>query len=281
MQFVELGVVALVCLIAARLGAMAVTRIVHDNSSQYKMRKAISWAAYVITALSAVLIFGHNLAGLGLSLGVVGAGVAFALQEVITSGAGWVAITFGNFYHSGDRVEVGGVTGDVIDVGILRTTIMETGGWVKGDLYNGRIVRVANSFVFKQPVYNYSGEFPYLWDEITVPIRFGSDHKLARELLTKACEETVSELSDEFRAKWERLRSGYRLEDARLDPIISLVVTDNWLQYTLRYMVDYKFRRLTKDQLFERILDEIEAAGGKVQLASATVEITNFNPAEE
>lgn len=84
--------------------------------------------------------------------GVLGAGVAFALQEVIASVAGWIAQSFGRLYDVGDRIQLGGIKGDVIDIGVLRTTLMECGGWVNGDQYNGRVVRVANSFIFKEPV---------------------------------------------------------------------------------------------------------------------------------
>ena len=80
-------------------------------------------------------------------------------------------ILFGGFYKTGDRVQLGGIKGDVMDIGVLRTTVMEIGQWVDGDLYNGRIVLVANSFVFKEPVFNYSGDFPFLWDGIKIPIQ--------------------------------------------------------------------------------------------------------------
>ena len=71
-------------------------------------------------------------------------------------------------------MQLGGIKGDVIDVNVLRTTLMETGQWVDGDLYNGRIVRIANSFVFKEPVFNYSGDFPFLWELSFGPISFSS-----------------------------------------------------------------------------------------------------------
>lgn len=67
-------------------------------------------------------------------------------------------------------MQLGGIKGDVVDISILRTTLMEVGEWVKGDLYSGRTVRIANSFVFKEPVFNYSGDFPFLWDEVIVPV---------------------------------------------------------------------------------------------------------------
>jgi small-conductance mechanosensitive channel len=75
----------------------------------------------------------------------------------------------------GDRVQLGGIKGDVMDIGVLRTTIMETGQWVDGDLYNGRIVLIANSYVLKSLYY--SGDFPFLWDEIKIPIQYGSDYE--------------------------------------------------------------------------------------------------------
>jgi small-conductance mechanosensitive channel len=114
--------------------------------------------------------------------------VALALQEVITSLAGFFAVTLANFYKPGDRVQIGGIRGDVIDVSLIRTTLMEIGGWVDGDLYNGRVVRVTNSFVFKEPVYNYSAEFPFLWDEIHFPVRYGSDYRLTRKVMQEVAE---------------------------------------------------------------------------------------------
>ena len=131
------------------------------------------------------IIFQEKLGGLTIAIGVAGAVIAFALQEVIVSVAGWFAITFSHFYKTGDRIQLGGIKGDVIDIGILRTTIMEIGEWVKGDNYNGRVVRVANSFVFKEPVFNYSGDFPFLWDEISVPIKYGSDYSKTRHMQEK------------------------------------------------------------------------------------------------
>ncbi|MBX2941329.1 MAG: mechanosensitive ion channel [Cyclobacteriaceae bacterium] len=156
-----------------------------DKDSKYKTKKILDAASYVVILFALLIAYSKNLAGLSVALGVAGAGIAFALQEVIASVAGWLALMFGNFYRTGDRVQLGGIKGDVIDIGVLRTTLMETGQWVDGDIYNGRIVRVANSFVFKEPVFNYSGDFPFLWDEIKIPIQYGSDYVLAKSILKK------------------------------------------------------------------------------------------------
>ncbi|MGD9587688.1 MAG: mechanosensitive ion channel family protein [Pyrinomonadaceae bacterium] len=258
---------------AARLAKRSVTRYVRTSDTRYRLRKFITFLTYVIVILTLSVIFSDRLGGITVALGVAGAGVAFALQEVIASFAGWFAISFANFYKPGDRVEVGGIKGDVIDISFLRTTIMECGEWVDGDLYNGRVVRVANSFVFKEPVYNYSGEFPFLWDEIKVPVKYGSDVKFARQTLQMIAEEVVGSYAVGAKAAWASFSRQFLLEDATVGPMVTLVATDNWMEFTVRYVTDYKSRRGTKDQLFTRIIEEFEGSEGKAAFASATFHI--------
>jgi len=180
----------------------------------------------------------------------------------------------------GDRVQLGGIIGDVIDIGMLRTTVMEIGHWVKADQYNGRIVRVANSFVFKEPVYNYSADFPFLWDEIMVPVKYDSDHKLASDLLQKAADDLLGAFVPLAEATWREMIHKFRIEEATLPPMVTLIANDNWLEFTIRYVVDYKKRRSTKDLLFRRILDDFEKTDGRVSIASSTfhlVDAPTFN----
>lgn len=246
---------------------------VEGSDTRYRLRKFVNAGGAVASVILITIVFSNKLGSLTVAFGVAGAGIAFALQEVIASIAGWVAISFGNFYSVGDRVQLGGIIGDVIDIGVLRTTIMETGEWVKADLYNGRIVRVANSFVFKEPVYNYSGDFPFLWDEITVPVKYGSDYKLARNILQNIADVTTAERVLEARKTWEAMVNKYRIEDARIEPQVTLIANDNWLEFTVRYITNYKIRRSTKDILFTKILDEFGNTDGKVTLASATFQL--------
>lgn len=251
-----------------------------DNENRYRAKKFSSFIGYLLTILLLTIVYSDKLGGLTVAFGVAGAGIAFALQEVIASFAGWLAIMFGGFYEPGDRVQVGGIKGDVMDIGVLRTTIMETGQWVDGDLYNGRIVLIANSFVFKEPVFNYSGEFPFLWDEIKLPIQYGSNYDKTREILEKVGKEVAGELSNESHATWKNLQSKYRLEDAQTDPMVSLICNDNWVEFTLRYVVTYDKRRGTKTALFTKILNEVDATKGEIKFASATfhlVEAPDFN----
>ncbi|OGF12266.1 MAG: transporter [Candidatus Eisenbacteria bacterium RBG_16_71_46] len=254
----------------------AVTRRVEDAPTRYRARKLVTFVGYVLMLLGVLTVFSDRLAGLTVAFGVAGAGIAFALQEVIASVAGWVAISFGNFYTTGDRVQLGGIKGDVIDIGVLRTTLLEVGDWVKGDLYNGRIVRVANSFIFKEPVYNYSADFPFLWDEITVPVRYGSDWEYARETLGRGVDEICRDYATQSREAWNKAVLKYQLQEARIEPQITLAATDNWIEFTARYVVDYRRRRFVRDRLFTRILEEIDRSENRIRLASATFELVGL-----
>lgn len=266
-----LGVLVIVSLV--RLLNRSLRRVIKDSEARYRSRKLVTFGGYAAAVVLVLTIYSGRLGGLNVALGVAGAGIAFALQEVIASFAGWFAIAMSGFYRTGDRVELGGIRGDVIDIGVLRTTLMELGEWVKGDLYTGRLVRIANSFVFKAPVFNYSGEFPFLWDELTVPIKYGTDWKHARVVLERVADEVVGDYAAGAHTAWKNITRSYLVEDARVAPMVSLVANDNWIEFTLRYVVDYKSRRRTKDELFTRILEEVEASEGRIALASATFEL--------
>jgi small-conductance mechanosensitive channel len=270
------GTVGIVALLVGLLQRITGRRI-QDRYTRYHTRKLITFAGYLIGILALGGIFIEKMSSVTVALGVAGAGIAFALQEVITSIAGWFAISFAQFYKIGHRVQLGGIKGDVIDVSFLRTTLMEMGDWVNGDLYNGRVVRVANSFVFKEPVFNYSGDFPFLWDEINLPIRYGSDRGLTVKILLDTAEEVAGEYTRFASQAWQSLVKKFAIEDARVEPLVSLVLDENWMTYTLRYVVDFKRRRSTKDALFNRILEEIEKASGRVSIASSSQEISFLN----
>jgi small-conductance mechanosensitive channel len=262
----------LVIVVAVRFLQRWASGLIADRAARYRARKIVGLLGYFTVALGLAIVFSDRLGRLSVVLGVAGAGIAFALQEVITSVAGWIAVSLGGFYKVGDRVELGGIRGDVVDIGFLRTTLFEVGEWVDGDLYNGRVVRVANSFIFKEPVVNYSGDFPFLWDELQVPVRFGSDVDKARALLQAATDQVCADYETEATTIWKELQRKYPLEDASTKPMITLAFDHNWVTFTLRYAVRFDRRRRTKNLLFEKILSSIESTP-EVTVAASSLEI--------
>ena len=269
-----LGVTIILSL--ARLLLKKLTDSIENQDHRYRMRKLIGFLGYLLAVLFLAGEFSNQLHSITIALGVASAGIAFALQQLIVSFAGWLAISFGRFYKIGDRIQLGDTVGDVIDIGIFSTTLMEIGEWVKADQYSGRVVRVANSFIFSEPVYNFSADFPYLWDEIVLPVKYGSNIQLTRALLQNAGEQVVGKYIEPAKTHWKTIYNKYRLDHESVDPLVTLTANDNWIEFTLRYVVDYKARRAVKDQLFENILNQIEKSSGQVSIASTTLQLVDL-----
>jgi len=248
----------------------------HDNSIKYKAQKAIQVVGYLLIIFLTISYFTGSIKDFGLAVGLLTAGITITLQELILSIAGSFYIFFVRVYKPGDRIELNGIKGDVIDIDSMYTTMMEIGQWVSSDNYSGRIVKLSNAFVFKGPVYNYSLDFPFVWDEFNLPIRYGSDLELAKEIVVSIAQETLSEYVKNSIAQWKEVVSKYYIEDAQVDPTLAITMTDNWVQFNLRYIVDYKKRRITKHMLNEKIGKKIQETDGKVILASATFEIVSI-----
>ena len=259
----------------------ALNKSIKTTDNKYRARKAISFIGYLFMVAVILMVYSDKLGNIGVTLGVVGAGIAFALQEVIISLAGWLNIMITGVVGVGQRVKIGAVKGDIIDIGVMSTVIMEVGDWIDGDLYNGRIVTVANSFVFKEDIHNYSGEYPFLWDEIQIPIRSESDYTLAREIFSGVLDNICKDYAVQSKAGWEELTNKYRVEEAQVEPMISLKFDENWITFTLRYVVDYKKRRSTKDLIYTNLLDEIAKYDNIIMIATSTLEITNVNTNKE
>jgi len=268
----------LIIAFAVQLLHRMVTHRIQQTDTRHRVRKVINFAGYLAAFLLIAFVVAEEKGHLTIAVGVATAAVAFSLQEVIASVAGWVEISFGRFYQVGDRVELGGIVGDVIDISVLRTTLFELGQWIGGDQHNGRIVRVANSLVFQGPVFNYSADFPFLWDEITVPVKYGSDRHLARQILQRVADEVAGPYVPTAQSMRDKLVKKYMIEQLGVEPVVTVIANDNWIEYTVRYVVDYRKRRRTKDQLFERILDEFDSSEGRVAFASTTVQLVDLPP---
>jgi small-conductance mechanosensitive channel len=241
--------------------------------ARYKVRKFVIFAGYLSILLFLAILFEDRLGRLSFAFGVVGAGVAVALQDVLASIAGAFSIGFSRLYAVGDRVQIGDTRGDVIDIGLLRTTLMETGNWVSKDLYNGRIVRIPNSTVLKGSVFNYSQGFRFVWDEIKVLLTATSDYKLAREMMLRVAKEAIGEYLLEAQTSWKAISDNYRSANPPLEPTVALVVNNGSLEFTVSYVVDYTKRTAMQDQLFTKIVEEIANCNGRLQLAPVSTAV--------
>jgi small-conductance mechanosensitive channel len=259
--------------------------------------RALFWADQVVKLLAlaaflvaSVLLWSRDLSGLGGSVGVLGAGVAVALQRVITSFAAYLIIIRGKVFSVGDRVTFGGVRGDVIALGFMQTTVLEMGQspperqdepatWVRGRQYTGRVVRVTNDKIFDFPVYNYTREFPFVWDEIMLPIGHDVDTQRAEAIMLDAARKHGGEVMRDAKPALERLRKVYYVEgEVEIEPRVYLTVNDNYTELALRFLSREPGVRLMKDALYRDILNAFHQAN--IAVASTSMEIAVPDPVE-
>jgi small-conductance mechanosensitive channel len=246
--------------------------------ARYRARKLVVLAGYIVGFAFIGMLFKDRLSQLGFTLSILGAGIAVALQDVVASIAGSVVVGFATLYRVGDRIQIGETKGDVIDISLLRTTLMETGNWVSGDLYNGRVVRVPNNVVLRGLVFNYSQGFRYVWDEVKVRLTYESDHVHAREMLQRVVKETVTDYLPHAHDSLKRIAENYRIEKPLITPSVTLVVTGGSLEFSVSYLVDYTRRTALKDQLFTKIVDQVANSKGRLQWASASTTVVLQRP---
>jgi small-conductance mechanosensitive channel len=245
---------------------------------RYRVRKFVVFSGYVAILLFISILFEDRLGRLSFALGVAGAGVAVALQDVLASIAGAFSIGFSKLYTVGDRVQIGDTRGDVIDIGLLRTTLMEVGSWVGRDLYSGRIVRIPNNTVLKNSVFNYSQGFRFIWDQIKVVLTTTSDSALAREMLLRSANEAIGDYMIEAKNSWKAVSDDYRSENPPLEPVVALAVNAGCLEFTVNYVVDYTKRTSMQDRLFTKIVEEVAKSNGRLAWSSSGVTVVNQMP---
>lgn len=272
-SIIKFIILAVIILILVKLLRRQLKKTISNTAVRYKSQKGVEVLGYVLLVIIAITYFTGTIKDFSLILGFFTAGMAFTLQELILSIAGSLYIFLVKVYAPGDRIEINGIKGDVIDVDSVYTTMMEIGEWVSSDNYTGRIVKLSNAFVFKGPIYNYSKDFPFIWDEFNLPIRYGSDIDLAKTIVLKVASEILAEFTAKSKSQWKDVVNKYYIEDAQVDPTLAVTLTDNWIQFNLRYIVDFKKRRVTKHVLNDSIRTEIEKTNGKVILASTTIEL--------
>jgi small-conductance mechanosensitive channel len=251
------------------------------------VRQVVNIALVIVLFLGIASIWLDNPAHLTTAMGVLSAGLAFALQKPISAIAGYLVILRGRTFHVGDRILMGDVRGEVIAVGFIQTTIMEMGEppgeqsdapamWVKGRQFSGRVVTVSNSTVFDKPVYNYTRDFPFLWAEMDIPITYAADRERAEAILLEAARRHSAGTSQLGVEAMRHMQETYFVNEADLEPRVFYRLTDNWLELGLRFVVHDRGIREIKDAMSREIIAALDAAG--IGIASATYDIVGLPP---
>jgi small-conductance mechanosensitive channel len=233
------------------------------------LRAIESTVAAVVGIFIAVSVMG-GFSNLLVSVGLLGFGLTLALQRPILSVAGWASIRFGRLFSEGDRIEVQGIVGDVLDISLFRTRLWEIGseksplpwgGSVSPLRETGRLVTLSNATFVEHPVANATADTPVVFDEFPVSVAYEADWRLAESLLRGVAAQVINlEAHGRAAARYERLARGLpTVVDFPQEPTIIMMLRDSWIELRLRYLVDVRRRSATRTMLARKWQEATEA----------------------
>ncbi len=253
----------------------AVADKLDDAKLRYSFRKAVSFAYIIVLFIAIITIWIPNPEALLVAYGLMAAGIAVALSDLFKNLAGGLIIFFTRPFSVGDRIEIKGEFGDVIDVDLMYTTLMEIREWVDGDQATGRLNVVPNGLILTAVVNNYTKDNEFIWDEIMIPVTYTSDWKAASKLMLDTVQKETADIIKRSNKEYAHLKDKYYLEKKPAEPGVFMRVTDNWIQLAVRYMTPARGRRALHNKLSTMMLNKIEKSK-KITVASATYEIVGL-----
>ncbi len=262
-------------IVAALVGLRSLLNwIIVKRTKDVRLRYRFSkLTTYTVTTLAIFLlgsIWFTGFQNLSTFLGLLTAGLAIALKDLVASVAGWLFILGRKPFEIGDRITIGDQTGDVIDQRLFRFSMLEVGNWVDADQSTGRVIHVPNSHVFTLTIANYTTGFAYIWNELPVMVTFESNWEKAKAILQRIGDERFSSKIESAARQIRRAARSQMIVYSKLTPKVWTSVADCGIVLTLRYLCEPRQRRGSAEQVWEAVLREF-AKSDDIELAYPTV----------
>jgi small-conductance mechanosensitive channel len=255
LRLVESAAVLLLLLGVRGLLLAIVRRNVRDARAVFAWRKGATYSSTFLGILLIGRIWFEAFGSLATFLGLVGAGLAVALKDPVTNLAGWIFILWRRPFRVGDRVQIGSLAGDVIDIRVFQFILLEIGNWVDADQSTGRLVHVPNGRVFTDPTANYTEGFPFIWNEIAVPVTFESNWRAAKEILLEVARRHVGGFAEHAQRDFLTAARRYLIFYSTLQPTVYTSVRAHGVLLTIRYVCAARQRRATTAGIWEEVLN--------------------------
>jgi small-conductance mechanosensitive channel len=237
-----------------RLVLSIVWRRVEDVRARYRWQKSSSYTAFTIGLLVIGRIWFEAVGPLATFLGLLSAGIAIALKDILVNLAGWFFIIWRRPFELGDRIQIGEHAGDVIDLRLFQFSLLEIGNWVHADQSTGRVLHVPNGKVLTEVTANFSKGLDYIWNELPVLVTFESDWQKAKEILQRIAEEHAAHLSEAAQRQVREVSRQFLIFYQALTPTVYTSVADSGVMLSIRYLCLPRERRGTAQAIWEAIL---------------------------
>jgi len=249
-----------------------INRQVKSLRRRHSARKVTFYTTVLAILVFSVVFWLESVRSVAVVISIVGAGLVVALQEVILCFAGWLLIIIKRPFTVGDRIEIGSVKGDVIDVRMFQTALLEVGNWVGAEQSTGRVVHIPNSSVFKERVFNYTKGFKFIWNEIKITVTFESNWQKAKEIILRHANPEIDKLKTKVQASIKKMAQEYMIHYEKFTPIVYVNISDYGIELSLRYLTEVRERRSTQDRISGIILEDF-AREEDIQFAYPTYRI--------
>jgi len=246
-------------ILALWLIRLFIMRLVHrryaeDTRALYNWRKGTQYTLAFLGVILVGRLWLDGLHTLATYLGLVSAGIAIALQDVIVNLAGWFFIIWRQPFRVGDRIEIEDFAGDVIDIRLFEFALLEIGNRIQAEQSTGRIIYVPNGKVFRHVFINYSQGVPLIWHEIPVVVTFESDWEKAKSLLTTIVTQRAPQIDEVIRRQAKQPGQQFVISFGNTRPTVYTKVVGNGVMLTLRYLIDPRQVRNNEQQIWEDVL---------------------------
>jgi len=187
-------------------------------------------------------------------IGLAGAGLTVALKDFIVGFVGWFVLMGRNGIRVGDWVEINGVVGEVVEISLLRTTVLETGNWTDSGHPTGRKVTFVNSFAIEGHYFNFSTSGQWLWDEIAISVPTSQNPYPVIEAIQKLVVQETEANTHTAEDEWQKAATRYRVQSFSAKPAINLRPTGGGVEVHVRYITRAQDRQATRAHLYEAIV---------------------------
>lgn len=227
-------------------------------AAHYSYRRYSAQVVFVIGFFLLARIWVEGFQSLATFLGLLSVGLALALRDLLTNLAGWIFLMIRKPFTLGDRIEIMGVKGDVIDKRIFTFTVVEVGNRVRAEQSTGRVIHIPNGKIFTEDLANYTSGFDFIWDEVNVPITFESDNEKARELLLEIVNNNALDLLPEAERDLRHASEYMMLKYSILTPTVYTAVNENGVVLSARFLTHVRKSRGLEQDIWLDVLREFK-----------------------
>jgi small-conductance mechanosensitive channel len=248
-------VVALVVYLANRLIDNLFTGVTAENKRIETLRAVVKFAAEAVGAIAVVFVVFGMPSQVTTVLGLAGAGLTVAMKDFIVAFFGWFILMGRNGIRVGDWVEINGVGGEVVEIGLLKTVLLETGSWSDAGHPTGRKASFVNSFAIEGHFFNFSTSGQWMWDELQVLIPAGQDPYPVIDGVQKLVEKETETNARKAEEEWKESTSRYRVQAISAAPGINVQPTAAGIEVRVRYITRAYERHEVRKRLYEAVVE--------------------------